>query len=159
VKPTPPDSGRSLSTAAVAAALGHFLTWAIGTITGINSLNARSEWWHTARSFFPMVTASQWTALIAWAATTGFLVAAGTRRRRSNSMLPLTAFVAGALVPVGLTFLGGALGRLWPGSNGPAAAAVMTLLLVAYSLAAPWLLGRLITRPSVVQAASRGGPP
>ena len=35
---------------------------------------------------------------------------------------------AGALVPVGLVLFGGALGHIWPGTNGPAAAPIMTML-------------------------------
>jgi len=76
---------------ALAAALGHSLTWAIGTITGINSLNVRSAWWQTAKAFFPIVTPSQWLALLGWATATGIMIALGARRRQFDSWLPLSA--------------------------------------------------------------------
>jgi hypothetical protein len=139
------------------AALGQLVTWVVGTVTGMNWGIHPSAWWHTARFLLSIVTPGQCVALIAWAATTGALVTAGTWGRAwparwRSGRLPLAAFagcaafVAGALVPMGLTLLSSSLGRVWAGTQGPFGAPVMTLLLVAYSLLIPWLLGRLITR-------------
>jgi hypothetical protein len=139
------------------AALGQLLTWAVGTVTGMNWGMHPSAWWHTARFLLSLVSPAQCAAVIAWAAITGALVAAGTRGRAwpvrwRSGRLPLAAFagcaafVAGTLVPMGFTLLAGSLGRVWPNTEGPFDAPVMTVLLMAYSLLIPWLLGRLITR-------------
>jgi len=76
---------------------------------------------------------------------TGALVAASTRRHRLRPFLAFGALIAGALVPVGLVILASALVRIWPGTTGPMDEPVLTLLLLAYSLVAPWTLGRIIT--------------
>ena len=141
----PPARWRFAVTA-VLAALGQLITWVAGTVTQMNWFADSAGWWHTARFLGSVLTRTQSAALLVWAALTGILVAAGTRARLRNARLPLAAFAAGALVPLGLTLLRGAMGRAWPGLDGPVAAPLMTLLLVVYAVLIPWLLGRLITR-------------
>jgi hypothetical protein len=147
----------SVAVVATLAALGQLLTWVVGTVTSMSQGIHPAAWWQTARLVGSVVTAGPYVALIVWAAITGALVAAGTRGRAwparwRNARLPLAAFsggaafAAGALVPMGLTWLHGSLGRVWPDAEGLADAPLMTLLLFAYSLLIPWLLGRLITR-------------
>jgi hypothetical protein len=92
-----------------------------------------------------MVTWPQWLALLLWALVTGLLVAVGTWRHRFGPRLALGALIGGALVPVGLMILARAMIRIWPGTTGPMDEPVLTLLLLAYSVAAPWTLGRIMT--------------
>jgi hypothetical protein len=158
----------SVAVVAVMAAFGQLLTWMAGTVTGMNWGIHPSAWWHTAGFLLSIVTPAQCIALIAWSATTGALLAGGTWGRAwpmrwRNARLPFlvcaacAAFVAGALVPMGFTLLAGSLGHVWPNTEGPFDAPVMTLLLVAYSLLIPWLLGRLITRSARPRAQRPAG--
>jgi hypothetical protein len=91
-----------------------------------------------------MVTWPQWLGLLFWAVVTGVLVAAGAWCHRFGARLALGALFAGALVPVGLMILARYLIRTWPGTTGPLDEPALTLLLVAYSLIAPWVLGKII---------------
>ncbi len=135
---------------ALLAGLGQLIAWTVGTVTQMNWFADSAGWWHTARFLATVLTRTQSAALLVWAALTGILVAAGARGRRHDARLPFAALAAGALVPLGLTLLRSAMGQMWPGLDGPIAAPLMTLSLVVYALAIPWLLGRLITRPAPV---------
>ena len=86
------------------------------------------------------------TVVFAWTILTGMLIAigAGIGRQRLRPKLAWTALLAGATVALGLALFGQASSGLWPRANGPDP--VLTFLLLAYSLVAPWSLGRMMTR-------------
>jgi hypothetical protein len=136
----------SLACIATLAALGLLSTVAIGSIIGLTQTGQQKiQWWHAAKLLASIVTWPQWLEFLAWGVATGALVAAGMYRHRFGALLALGALIAGALVPVGLVFLATALVRIWPGTTGPMDQPVLTLLLLAYSLAVPWALGRVVT--------------
>jgi hypothetical protein len=126
----------------LAAAVGLLMTATIGMTTGFVLGMRGSSWWRAAHYLAALVTWPQWLGLGAWAAITGALVSTGVRRSVVGTLLPVMAFFAGALVPVGLVFFAGALNHVWPGTNGPTDAPALTLLLLLYSLVVPWGLGR-----------------
>jgi hypothetical protein len=84
------------------------------------------------------------TVVFVWAILTGILIAigAGIRQQRLRPKLAMTALLGGAIVALGLAFFAEALSGLWPRTNGPDL--LLTLLLLAYSLVAPWSLGRMM---------------
>jgi hypothetical protein len=130
---------------ALLAAVGLLLTTTIGLTTGVTLSWRAASWWHTANYLAATVSWPQWLGLITWAIVTGALISAGIRRRSIGLLLALAALLAGALVPVGLVVLAGALNHVWPGTTGPTDAPVLTFLLLAYALVIPWTLGRAIT--------------
>jgi hypothetical protein len=135
-------------TVAVAAAVGLLMTATIGMTTGFTLGMRGSSSWRAARYLAALMTWPQWLGLGAWAVLTGVLVSAGVRRSLVGTLLPVMAFFAGALVPVGLVFFAGALNHVWPGTTGPTDAPALTLLLLLYSLVVPWGLGRAMRRLS-----------
>jgi hypothetical protein len=84
-------------------------------------------------------------ALVAWAISTGILIAvgAGIGSQRLRPTLAMTALLAGAIVALGLVLFGFALSGLWPRASGPDV--VLVAFLLAYSLVAPWKLGKIMT--------------
>lgn len=83
---------------------------------------------------------------------TGMLIAvgAGIGSHRWRPMLAMSALLAGAIVALGLVLFGYALSGLWPRANGPDV--VLVAFLLAYSLVAPWKLGRMMTAlPGIVR--------
>jgi hypothetical protein len=140
--PTSGGASPGYWTVAMPAAVGLLMTATIGMTTGFNLGMRGSSWWRSAHYLAALVTWPQWLGLGAWAVLTGALVATGVRRSLVGTLLPVMALFAGALVPVGLVFLAGALNHVWPGTTGPTDAPALTLLLLLYSLVVPWGLGR-----------------
>lgn len=132
-------------TVAVTASVGFLMASTIGMTTGV-MLKSSGSWWHTAQYLAALLPWSQWLGLGAWAVVAGALVSAGVRRSSFGLRLAVMALFAGALVPVGLVFVAGALNHVWPGTTGPGDVPALTLLLLLYSLVFPWALGRAIRR-------------
>jgi len=131
---------------AFAVAVGLILMATLGMTTGFWLGMRGTSWWHFARYLAALMTWPQWLGLIAWAAISGILAAPGVRRHAFRLPLALTAFMAGALIPVGLVFLAHALNHVWPGTTGPLDQPLLTLMLLVYALVIPWVLGRAISR-------------
>ncbi len=114
--------GRALIAVAVFAAAGFLVMTTMGLILGVTLGWRGSSWWQTAKLLASTVTWVQRLGLFVWASLTGILVAAGTRHRVLGLLLALSALTAGAVVPIGLVLLAGALNHVWPGTTARSAA-------------------------------------
>jgi hypothetical protein len=103
-----------------------------------------ASWWRTVTYMALATTALQWMELIIWALLTGALFAIAPRVRSVRPVLAVCALIMGALIPIGLILVGGALNQIWPGTTGPTDKPQLTFILVAYSLLCPWLSGRAL---------------
>ena len=131
---------------AVLAALGLLGMTVVGVTMGVASGWIGSSWWSAAKYLAAQVTGLQWPGLMAWAAIAGALVATGMRRHAVAVPSAIRALVAGALIPVGLVLVAGALNHVWPGTTGPTDVPLFTLLLALYSIVMPLGLGRAMRR-------------
>ena len=146
VRPIMYAARRDSIAAAVAVAAGLLLMVTLGMTTGFCMGIHGVTWPHCVKYLASLVTWPQWLALVVWAAISGILAAYGVRRRAFRFPLALTTVIAGAFIPVGLLLLARALNHVWPGTAGPLDQPIMTLLLLAYALVIPWVLGRAINR-------------
>jgi hypothetical protein len=127
------------------SAIGSLATATLGlaTATWINLPHA--SWRRTVTHMALATTAQQWMELIVWALLTGALFAVAPRVRSVRPVLALCALIMGALIPIGLILVGGALNQIWPGTSGPTDKPQLTFILAAYSLLCPWLSARALT--------------
>ena len=101
--------------------------------------------WQMAKFLARIATPLQAVEFLIWAVITGVFIALGIGAS-NGSRSRAAAFIAGALVPIGLVSLGHLLNAVWPNTTRPANAPVMALLVAIYSLGVPWLFGRIIAR-------------
>jgi hypothetical protein len=143
------------------AALGALLTLVVATAGMMISFLAGHvdpgplylSWRHETLFLVSKVTGPYLlTAAFAWAILTGILIVIGAGIEKPR-LSPMLAVLAGAIVALGLVLVGQAFSGLWPRPNGHDP--VLTFLLLAYSLVAPWSLGRMtaslswINRPRI----------
>ncbi len=129
-------------------AVGALLMNALGLIAALQFQSQRFPRfspWQMAKSLASIATPLQAFEFLIWAVITGVFITFGIGAAK-GSRFRAPAFMAGALVPLGLVSLGHLLNAVWPNTTGPAKAPIMALLLVLYSLGVPWVLGRLIVR-------------
>ena len=140
---------------AALVALALLLTIFIGIIA---SVGHGGSWVRAAVLLAKTLTLAQWLFLASWAALTGLLFAFGAGPRPARPLMRLLALISGTLVPVGLFLLGGLMGHLWPelrDTDGPFDRPLLSLPLLVYGLAAPWLLGRLARRLRPAEVTAR----
>jgi hypothetical protein len=126
------------------SAIGSLATATLGLATATWLNLPHASWWRTLTNMALATTTRKWMELIIWALLTGALFAIAPRVKSVRPVLAVCALIMGALIPVGLILVGGALNQIWPGTTGPADKPQLTVILVAYSLLCPWLSGTVL---------------
>jgi hypothetical protein len=93
--------------------------------------------------FLRLPSWDQWLFLGVWAALAGTLFTIGAGTKANHIGTRLFAFISGIALPLGLVFLVRWFGSYWPNATGLLDNPAMTICVVLYGLAAPWLLGRI----------------
>jgi hypothetical protein len=112
-------------------------------------------WWRVVMMMAAATTPWQWMTLLLWAALTGAMFAIALKRTLNSKGRLLCAALIGALIPLGLLSVGGALNRIWPGTTGPADKPQLTAVLILYSVVVPWALGSALARWRASPACAR----
>jgi hypothetical protein len=139
----------SLAAITLAGALGALLMSTAGVLIALQlqwQRFAGFSLWRMLKILLTITTPLQGLEFCCWAVITGILIALGSWAAPANRSRAFAALAAGALVPVGLVLLAHQLGKIWPDTNGPTDAPLMTLILACSALVLPWLLGRLVRR-------------
>jgi hypothetical protein len=131
-------------TPAALVAFALVCTVIVGMFVGMT--NGPMSWGSVAGAMFKFLrlpSLDQWLLLVLWAALTGTLFTIGAGTNANHIGTRLLGFISGIALPLGLVFLVRWMSRFWPNATSLIDHPPLTICLVLYGLAVPWLLGRI----------------